>query len=57
MQPAISLIFAVLLFAKLGRNARLALGVLAVAGHIYRAIGLGESAVRNGIQPKKQGQA
>lgn len=56
MQPAISLIFALLLFAKLGRRARLALGVLAVAGHIYRAIGLGDRVVRNGIQPKKQEQ-
>ena len=55
MQPAISLIFAPLLFAKLGRKARLAIGVIAVAGHIYRVIGLGDRMVRNGIRPKKQG--
>ena len=57
MQPAISLIFALLLFAKLGSKARLAMGVIAVAGHIYHAIELGERAIKNGVRPKQQGRA
>ncbi len=54
MQPAISIALAVLLFVKLGRQARLAIGVLAVAGHIYQAIGLAEHFARQKIQQGKK---
>lgn len=57
MQPAISLALALLLFAKVGSKARLAIGILAVAGHIYHAIELGGRAIKNGVQPKQQGRA
>ena len=56
MQLAISLALAALLFVKLGRQARLAIGVLAVAGHIYRTIGLAEHLARKSVrQGKKDG--
>ena len=54
MQLAISLALAALLFVKLGRQARLAIGVLAVAGHIYRTIGLAEHLARKSIRPGKK---
>ena len=54
MQPAISLALALLLFVKLSRQARLAVGVLAVAGHIYRAVGLAEYLARKGAQRGKK---
>ena len=53
MQLAFSLIFSLLLFAKVGGKARLAIGIIALAGHIYRAIGIGDRIVRNSLQPKK----
>ena len=57
MQPAISLALAALLFVKLSRQARLAIGVLAVAGHIYRAIRLAEHVARNGVHRGKKEDA
>ena len=56
MQLAFSLIFSLLLFAKVGGKARLAIGIIALAGHIYRAIGIGDRIVRNSLQPKKRGR-
>lgn len=57
MHPAISLALAALLFVRLSRQARLAVGVLAVAGHIYRVIGVAERVARNGVHRGKNEDA
>jgi uncharacterized membrane protein len=57
MHPAISLALAALLFVRLSRQARLAVGVLAVAGHIYRVIGVAERVARNGVHRGKNKDA